>query len=302
MRSFFTAVAAFLVAGIASARVGPPLNIGDFFDCVSDGHVHVALDPVNDHDCTVGGGTADPHICICNGGTYSVDFKNDLGDHVADENLQMGDHDIAFAAEGVRVLHIGSTGGNMVVESLTVDPPFVPNVADGRACRPTADLSSGCLSNWCSLNCKCAEGGGDCDASSECQSGLFCRPNVGLFHGCSALYDICSKEAYWCASSCSTINPCQAGRGDCSASDANCRLGLECRVDAGVDWGCTTSTSDICESEADTVCDVNCDGCLTAGQGNCTDGLGHNKCGAGLICVLDIGAYYGCNPTINICE
>lgn len=77
----FAAMAAvFCAAGAALAQVGPPfaLNIADFFDCVSDGHVHVALDPVDDQDCTVGLGTADPHFCICNGGTYSVDIDSSL--------------------------------------------------------------------------------------------------------------------------------------------------------------------------------------------------------------------------------
>lgn len=48
--------------------------------------------------------------------------------------------------------------------------------------------------NYCSPNCPCAEGEGDCDTDADCQAGLYCAQNVGAKYGQSKYMDVCEKK------------------------------------------------------------------------------------------------------------
>ena len=44
---------------------------------------------------------------------------------------------------------------------------------------------------YCSANCPCARGQGDCDSDAECQPGLRCVQNAGARYGLASYIDIC---------------------------------------------------------------------------------------------------------------
>ncbi|MBU2615645.1 MAG: hypothetical protein KKC19_00925 [Nanoarchaeota archaeon] len=48
--------------------------------------------------------------------------------------------------------------------------------------------------NYCSIDCKCRAGEGDCDSDSECEEGLRCVTNVGKAYGFSNTTDVCELK------------------------------------------------------------------------------------------------------------
>ncbi|GEM_PF-3810192 len=44
---------------------------------------------------------------------------------------------------------------------------------------------------YCSEECKCARGEGDCDFNSECEAGLLCRDDTGAYFGFPPMIDVC---------------------------------------------------------------------------------------------------------------
>ena len=86
----------------------------------------------------------------------------------------------------------------------------------------------------------CSTGEGDCDSTSECQSGLECRRNVGTTYGFPANYDVCEAAAGGGQNGhvdyCRDYGPCSTGEGDCD-STSECQSGLECRRNVGTTYG-----------------------------------------------------------------
>lgn len=266
----------------------------------SDGVEVVALDPRDGSDCTTGGGTVAPHPCVCDAGsaTWVPAGRTAAGD------LGMEGEAIRFrpAAPGAgatgEVLHIGTSGGTLIVEPLDVTPAAVTAGDDGRT-------RGGALSSttYCSGAVKCAEGQGGCNNNSaNCATGLFCRRNIGRNHKVGTAdwtgVDICVRSDYWCARTCTAADKCRAGQGDCAGSSANCQAGLVCVVDGGAGWNCG-ATVDVCQAPS-TTCSNAC-----SGVNQCANGTGH--CTGNLACLsnkctVDAGAYYGCPPGTSICE
>lgn len=165
----------------------------------------------------------------------------------------------------------------------------------------------------------CAEGQGDCDANSECQSGLVCARNVGANHGLSPLADVCqvSDDAQsractktpgswgYCADP--ACGPCAAGLGDCD-STAECQAGLVCLENQGASKG-FLSTVDICGSGPAPVCPLPVGDwgyCSRLGCGPCGSGQGDcdtdADCASGLVCASNAGAKYGLPADMDVCE
>jgi len=48
--------------------------------------------------------------------------------------------------------------------------------------------------DYCSPDCPCAEGEGDCDTDADCQAGLYCAQNVGAKYGQESSIDVCEKK------------------------------------------------------------------------------------------------------------
>jgi hypothetical protein len=108
--------------------------------------------------------------------------------------------------------------------------------------------------SYCSADCPCGEGEGDCDHDGECDAGLVCKKDVGANYGASAILDVCETPAPppsschtglvfdW--SYCSVSCPCGEGEGDCD-SDDECDAGLTCAQDVGASYGVSPSV-DVC--------------------------------------------------------
>jgi len=283
----FTVLAAVAAAQVQQPR---PQRISRFTPCTGsvDGLAVVALDPVDGDDCGTGGGTAAPHLCVCDGttGTYQRPQRESLVWERPYDRLAIGPGD----------------DGTLVV--VPVDGPITAVTAedDGRS----RGGGAVCSATFCSTT-DCTEGQGDCaNTDSRCVTGLFCRQNVGRLHNgsltplCTDTDDICLPESTWCAYPCSPEDPCAALQGDCAGSDANCEAGLICGVDQGATWDCG-ATVDVCRTPTAT-CNSGCsagDPCFL-GEGDCAADDG--KCSIGMHCAVDAGAYHGCGPTVDICE
>jgi hypothetical protein len=202
---------------------------------------------------------------------------------------------------------------------ICIDPanPDGPVEIPGGGC--TGDLI--CGTDFCTSDCPCLEGQGDCDDipnGSDCLGDLICQLDVGADFGCAADVDVCTVDpaisgggcvnAARCQENfCNPSCPCNQGYGDC-AEDADCAAGLVCAQDAGDNWGCPASTN-ICvvPSSDGGGCNggAHCDSgfcrpecpCLE-GEGDC---LNDSQCATGLKCEANVGSSYGCDAWVNIC-
>ncbi|ACY16982.1 hypothetical protein [Haliangium ochraceum] len=95
--------------------------------------------------------------------------------------------------------------------------------------------------DFCSPDCQCSQGEGDCDTNADCADGLRCFLNVGTDFGYSDPdMDVCAEcpppslngRYDFCTPDC----PCAEGFGDCD-SDADCQEGLTCASDIGANYG-----------------------------------------------------------------
>lgn len=108
-------------------------------------------------------------------------------------------------------------------------PPFDPGLPNG---------------SFCSADCPCGDGEGDCDSDAQCQDDLFCAHDVGPQFGLPANWDVCVAElecpdydparpnAEFCSVSC----PCDVGEGDCDSND-ECAGFLVCADNVGGQYG-----------------------------------------------------------------
>ena len=157
--------------------------------------------------------------------------------------------------------------------------------------------------DFCTEGKPCAQGEGDCDSGSECQEGLICRSDVGARYGFDPIVDVCvvTGPPLGAFNFCSDTNPCGQGQGDCD-SNSECRDGLQClNRDFGVLYGFDPLV-DVCEVPGTRR--GNFDYCAVAGP--CPAGAGDcdndTECLSGLSCLDDVGALYGYEPTIDVCD
>jgi hypothetical protein len=101
---------------------------------------------------------------------------------------------------------------------------------------------------FCTPECPCGHGGGDCDADEDCLPGLVCGTDLGPAFAMGATYDVCVPSAcstgLYSSTFCSSACPCGHGGGNCD-SDAECMPGLKCGTNNGATFG-RPSTADIC--------------------------------------------------------
>ena len=153
----------------------------------------------------------------------------------------------------------------------------------------------------------CAVGEGDCDSTSECQSGLQCSQDVGANYGFRADYDVCeaapnSVQQYGHVDYCRDFGPCGVGEGDCDGN-SQCQSGLQCSQDVGASYG-FRADYDVCEATFEGGTNGHVDYCrdygpCEVGQGDCDS---TSECQSGLQCSRDIGANYGFPANYDVCE
>lgn len=189
------------------------------------------------------------------------------------------------------------------------------NVGAAFGLGPTSDVcvTSACAAKvigsqqYCSADCPCGYGGGDCNSASGCQDGLTCDSNVGAGFKMSPTSDICVPPAcalftLGAANYCSASCPCGHGGGDCD-NDAQCMRGLVCRSNIGPAFN-MSATTDICVPPTCPTAQIFTQGFCTAacpcgqGGGDCNS---DQDCMPGLICGEDNGAEFGHSATTDIC-
>ncbi len=99
---------------------------------------------------------------------------------------------------------------------------------------------------------------------------------------------------------CTADSPCFEGQGDCD-SDSECGDGTTCSMDVGASYGLDASV-DICEYATSAPGDW--DYCSAGspcgeGEGDCDS---DSECDAGLSCVNNVGASYGWDARVDVCE
>jgi hypothetical protein len=169
---------------------------------------------------------------------------------------------------------------------------------------------------FCSAQCPCDVGQGDCDSSAECRPGLACVANAGPKYGLPSNYDVC--EAPSACADFSAANPskvfctnpdcpCTYGEGDCD-TDQQCGGELVCRTNAGYAVG-LPDNYDICVYPTDTGCNVydpaspSTTFCSTAcpcdlGEGDCDSDA---ECRPGLKCKANVGSHFGLPADYDVC-
>jgi len=103
--------------------------------------------------------------------------------------------------------------------------------------------------DYCSPDCKCKAGEGDCaPLENDCESGLVCWENVGADFGFKSTVDVCLKPTSGCHQGynggknyCSSTCKCGNGEGSCSLYD-QCQENHECIPGRGVEFGLPADT------------------------------------------------------------
>ncbi|WP_428264537.1 PA14 domain-containing protein [Haliangium sp.] len=160
--------------------------------------------------------------------------------------------------------------------------------------------------NYCSEQCPCAAGEGDCDGDVQCLPGLACASDIGAAYGFEAGVDVCVDECearspgsfHYCSAAC----PCAAGEGDCDGGD-ECRSGLTCVRDVGAEHGYEEEVDvclDTCHPSAVGGWHYCSPGCpCSADEGDCDS---DDDCIVGLVCTKNIGARYGYPAGVDMCR
>ena len=100
------------------------------------------------------------------------------------------------------------------------------------------------------------------------------------------------------AAYCQHHGPCIVNHGDCT-SNAECQSGLQCIANAGASHG-FGATIGVCEGGGGWTFCSSTRRCR-AGLGDC-DGTGDSQCESGLYCAQNVGANYGYNPIVDVCQ
>lgn len=122
-----------------------------------------------------------------------------------------------------------------------VGAAFMMTPATDLCVRPQCSLKTIGADDYCSPDCPCGHGGGDCETSADCLPGLICAQNFGAAFGYKGVTDVCMPAAcqvgpFVANGFCTETCPCGHGGGDCD-SDAECMPGLVCGTDNGAQFG-----------------------------------------------------------------
>ena len=163
---------------------------------------------------------------------------------------------------------------------------------------------------FCTPDCPCNAGMGDCDDSSECAPGLICRNDLGAGYRLPRGHDVCVPESCgqralgsdtFCDSGCA----CGYGSGDCdiAAGVPTCMQGMVCATDYGPAFK-MKPTTDVCTLPqcANRVLGTSgfcSDDCPCGhGGGDCND---DSDCLPGLVCAQNVGEAFNAGTNADIC-
>ena len=107
--------------------------------------------------------------------------------------------------------------------------------------------------DYCRDHGPCGEGEGDCDGTSECETGLRCVTDVGANYGFAPGTDVCEQPSGTVGDwdYCRDYGPCEEGEGDCDG-DSECVSGLRCVDNVGANYGFAPGV-DVCEASSPAV-------------------------------------------------
>ncbi|WP_428265881.1 FG-GAP repeat protein [Haliangium sp.] len=160
---------------------------------------------------------------------------------------------------------------------------------------------------YCTPECPCVHGEGDCDEDADCAGDTFCLHDVGLAFGYDDPdLDVCSESCPQVGNGggnfCTPECPCVHGEGDCD-SDADCAGNYICLRDVGLAFGFSDPEIDVCSYVCPIVgvgagnyCFEECP--CNYGEGDCDD---DDDCAPGLFCAQNVGASFGFDADTDVC-
>ncbi|WP_437998322.1 hypothetical protein WMF26_48825 [Sorangium sp. So ce185] len=190
---------------------------------------------------------------------------------------------------------------------------FAAWVMDALTCGPfdTSDIDDG----FCSPDCKCGVGEGDCDSDFDCKTGLVCGSNNGALVGLPDVFDVCvepgARQSSSASGYCASVGGCQIYEGNCNKHE-ECKAGLVCRPDVGYAIG-ESDTTNVCdlpwmpglkefnEDRVSTSGRCTLDEPCALGDGDC-DPNNHGTCRGFLKCKANVGHHFGFdNNGVDVC-
>ena len=159
--------------------------------------------------------------------------------------------------------------------------------------------------DFCTSDCPCASGHGDCDSQVDCLPDLVCVTNFGPHFGFSEETDVCLSPhddlMNGTFDHCSVDVPCASGHGDCDSHD-ECLPELRCGYDLGPEFGFEEDI-DVCLSPHDDLMNGTADHCSVAvpcasGHGDCD---GSAECLPELRCGFNLGLEFGFGAETDVC-
>ncbi|WP_437960546.1 hypothetical protein WME76_13460 [Sorangium sp. So ce119] len=190
---------------------------------------------------------------------------------------------------------------------------FAAWVMDALKCGPfdTSDIDDG----FCSPDCKCGVGEGDCDTDLDCKAGLVCGNNNGALVGLPDVFDVCvepgARQSSSASGFCASVGGCQIYEGNCN-KHSECKEGLVCRPDVGYAIG-ESDTTNVCdlprmpgtrefnEYRYSTQGRCTVDEPCALGDGDC-DSSNHGTCRGFLKCKANVGHHFGFDDSaVDVC-
>jgi hypothetical protein len=159
--------------------------------------------------------------------------------------------------------------------------------------------------DFCSSDCLCSEGYGDCDSEAECETGLRCVDNLGPHFGFGEFIDVCLSPYHdlmnGTVDHCSVEVPCGSGHGDCDGHD-ECQPAYRCGYNLGPHFGFGEKI-DVCLSPYHDLMNGTLDHCseehlCAAEHGDCDS---NSECQPDLRCGFDLGPNFGFGSEVDVC-
>jgi hypothetical protein len=242
-----------------------------------------------------------------NGSTNSVQIEvdyllstNDLitsqDDWIGATTMSMGRDNVYTTSRSVWVPSWTEPGRYHVGARIADLVDLHDDVSQNNATYIDIDVMANGDDDYCEGPVPCERFEGDCDSDADCGSGLQCIMNQGHAYGfANDLTDVCDLP-FGDADYCSPGEPCERFMGDCDTA-ADCQGGMSCIQNAGAEHG-FAAWVDVCDYPVGHASYCSPQYPCGIGEGDCDSNL---DCAAGT-CRHDVGASYGFDPLVDVCE